>query len=317
MSLPRISIVTPCFNAEQFLEETINSVLSQNYPDLQYIIVDGGSKDRSVEIIKKYEKYLDHWISEPDEGQSDAICKGLAFCNGAVFNWLNSDDTYRSNALRTVGEFFLDPATKVLAARSRLFGLGIDRISPGTDIYPGNIERTIGRARIDQPETFMRLKRIVCIGGPKRELHFAMDKELWIRYLICFGLDGIRSSSDVLVNFRYHQTSKTISQRNGFEEEDNILSRTILSLTSRDIDKARINLTDHKPPKLDILKIKEQWCLHRYEIAYAQRNWDRMNYWRRLVLEYQTSFTTLQTLLNLEIRRSIFCLSSNLSIYTA
>lgn len=88
----KISIVTPSFNQGEYLEETIDSVLSQKYPNLEYIIMDGGSKDNSVDIIKKYEKYLTYWESKPDRGQSHAINKGLKKCNGEIFNWLCSDD---------------------------------------------------------------------------------------------------------------------------------------------------------------------------------------------------------------------------------
>src|SRR5687767_11548136 len=88
---PRITIVTPSFNQAQFLEETIRSVLLQGYPNLEYIIIDGGSTDKSVDIIKKYEQWLAYWVSEPDRGQSDAINKGFEKATGEVFAWINSD----------------------------------------------------------------------------------------------------------------------------------------------------------------------------------------------------------------------------------
>src|SRR5262245_29806610 len=89
---PRISIVTPSYNQGRFLEETIRSVLLQGYPDLEYIVIDGGSADDSVEIIRKYERWLSFWVSERDRGQVDAINKGLRRCSGVLRNWLNSDD---------------------------------------------------------------------------------------------------------------------------------------------------------------------------------------------------------------------------------
>jgi glycosyltransferase involved in cell wall biosynthesis len=102
MSLPKISIVTPSFNQGEFLEATIRSVLSQNYPNLEYIIIDGGSTDGSVEIIKKYEKSIHYWISEPDQGQYDAINRGFSRATGEILAWLNSDDMYFPWAFRTV-----------------------------------------------------------------------------------------------------------------------------------------------------------------------------------------------------------------------
>ena len=99
---PKISIVTPNYNYGQFIEETIRSVLLQGYPNLEYIIIDGGSTDNSVEIIKKYEKRLTYWVSEPDRGQAHAINKGLEMATGEWFNWINSDDLLMSHALKTL-----------------------------------------------------------------------------------------------------------------------------------------------------------------------------------------------------------------------
>ena len=91
-SWPAISIVTPSYNQAAFLEATIQSILSQNYPRLQYLVIDGGSTEGSIDIIRKYAASLDYWVSEKDRGQSHAINKGLARCTGEIFNWINSDD---------------------------------------------------------------------------------------------------------------------------------------------------------------------------------------------------------------------------------
>lgn len=105
--LPLISIVTPSYNYGQFIEETIRSVLLQGYPNLEYIIIDGGSTDETVNIIKKYEKYFNYWVSEPDKGQTDAINKGYQHCTGEIFAWLNADDTYStSTTLQSVAELY-------------------------------------------------------------------------------------------------------------------------------------------------------------------------------------------------------------------
>jgi glycosyltransferase involved in cell wall biosynthesis len=101
---PRISIVTPSYNQGQFIEETIRSVLLQGYPDLEYIIIDGGSTDQSVEIIRKYEPWLTYWVSERDRGQAHAINKGFSMATGEYNNWINSDDSLRPYALRTIAE---------------------------------------------------------------------------------------------------------------------------------------------------------------------------------------------------------------------
>src|SRR5881394_195745 len=103
---PKISIVTPSFNQGQFLEETILSVLDQNYPDLEYVVIDGGSTDGSADIIRRYASRLSSWCSERDEGQSHAIAKGFARCSGEILGWLNSDDVLLPGALAEVAAYF-------------------------------------------------------------------------------------------------------------------------------------------------------------------------------------------------------------------
>lgn len=105
---PRVSIVTPSYNQGQFIEETIRSVLLQGYPNLEYIIIDGGSTDGTVDIIRKYEKWLAYWVSEPDRGQSHAINKGLKISTGKLFNWQNADDVLAPGALRVTASAMID-----------------------------------------------------------------------------------------------------------------------------------------------------------------------------------------------------------------
>src|SRR5712664_2616221 len=105
---PRISIVTPSFNQASYLEAALKSVLDQNYPNLEYIVVDGGSTDGSVEIIQRYADRLTYWVSQPDRGQMDALNKGFRRTTGEIMAWLNSDDMLCSWALQTVGHIFQD-----------------------------------------------------------------------------------------------------------------------------------------------------------------------------------------------------------------
>jgi glycosyltransferase involved in cell wall biosynthesis len=106
MYFPKISIVTPSYNQGEYIEDTIKSIIEQNYPNLEYIIVDGGSTDNSVEIIKKYEKHLTWWCTEKDKGHGDALNKGFSRCTGEIMAWLNSDDKYFPWTLHTVAEIF-------------------------------------------------------------------------------------------------------------------------------------------------------------------------------------------------------------------
>lgn len=218
--LPKISIVTPSYNQGQFIEQTIESVLSQGYPNLEYIIIDGGSHDNSVEIIRKYEKHLHFWVSEPDGGQTDAINKGIQHASGEVFNWLNSDDYLAQEALYTIGKSFLEPQVKMFIGKSQVFK-GDQNImtTRGADIYPGNLAKTIGRARIDQPESYFRMSCIRELYPLNENLNYLMDRDLWIRFLTRFGLDGIHQSDQILVHFRLHEASKTVSQQSEFNKE--------------------------------------------------------------------------------------------------
>ena len=131
-TLPKISIITPSFNQGPFLEETILSVLQQGYPNLEYIIIDGGSTDESVGIIKRYQDRLHYWVSEKDSGQSEALNKGLRRATGDIIGWLCSDDLYLPGTFEKVVRIFEQhPAAGMLHGRSILFGKGKKELIKG------------------------------------------------------------------------------------------------------------------------------------------------------------------------------------------
>ena len=217
---PKISIVTPSFNQGEFLEATIESVLSQNYPNLEYIIIDGGSRDGSVAIIKKYEKHLAYWVSESDRGQSHAINKGFAMATGDVLAYLNSDDLYEPDALRLVGKAFAGDENRMWVAGSGRYIDSADRLlyvlEPQTPATLG--EYLAVRGGMAQPSSFWRKSLWENTGGALREhLHYCMDEDLWIR----FALAGARPHvlPDILSVRRIHDQAKTSTNQLGFARD--------------------------------------------------------------------------------------------------
>jgi glycosyltransferase involved in cell wall biosynthesis len=228
-----VSIITPSYNQAQFIEETINSVLANQEANVEYIIIDGGSSDDSVSVIKKHEEAIDYWVSEKDHGQSHAINKGLKKATGNIINWLNSDDYYELDALKKV-EMLFEIGTTGVGGKSRLFNSrGTIKMSKGTDVYLNNLAKTMGWARIDQPETFFSKVAWDKVGLLNENLHYCMDREWWIRYLYHFGLDGFKKSDCTLVNFRIHDDSKTTTSQPGFFREHHSIFHIIGGIADR------------------------------------------------------------------------------------
>ncbi|MCU0446147.1 MAG: glycosyltransferase [Microscillaceae bacterium] len=222
MEYPKITIITPSFNQGIYIEECILSVLGQNYPNLEYFIIDGASTDHTVEIIQKYASKIDYWVSKPDAGQSDAINKGLRRASGEIINWLNADDIYEPDALWKIARAFQDSTVQVVSGRCKILPIKPNQVShysDGTDIYPHNLAKTIGWARTDQPATFYRAEAVRKMNELDIELHYLMDRDWWVKYLLHFGLNHIVKIPDVLVNFRLHPASKTITSPKQFHQD--------------------------------------------------------------------------------------------------
>jgi glycosyltransferase involved in cell wall biosynthesis len=205
-SWPRISVITPSLNQGQFLEQTIRSVLLQGYPDLEYIVIDGGSKDGSVEIIKRYEQWLAYWVSESDRGQSHAINKGLAKATAHIVAWLNSDDFYLPGTLKIIAE------QAILYPNAGAWAGGGRQIDPETGkqlwerLPPALTHNEIlnwNRYYLPQPSCFLN-RRVL---GEKLYLneryHMQMDFDLWLR--ISKEFEMIPINKILSVNYRHRQ----------------------------------------------------------------------------------------------------------------
>ena len=185
---PRVSIITPVYNGAAFLEESIRSVLLQGYPDLEYIVIDGGSHDGSVEIIRKYSPWLAFWGSEPDRGQSHAINKGLAKATGFYFNWHNADDILLPGSLRdTVMGFQTHPDASYIS-RFHLKMNEHHQVTRKTTAPPaGPLDKVrclVATAPGFQPGGLMRLDWARAEGGVDEQLECAMDEDLMLKLLL-------------------------------------------------------------------------------------------------------------------------------------
>jgi glycosyltransferase involved in cell wall biosynthesis len=213
----RLSIITPSYNHAAFITRTIESVLGQGYPDLEYIVVDGGSTDGTVDILKGYGDRL-IWTSEPDRGQSDAINKGLHRATGDVVAFLNSDDTYTPGALGRVGAFFTaHPETMWAYGKCRIIDERDREIRRPITWYKNVLLRRYSYRKllaenfISQPSTFWRRSLHEEIGYLNEDEHYVMDYEFWLRA-------GARHPAGVidgyLANFRMYDESKSGSLQN-------------------------------------------------------------------------------------------------------
>jgi glycosyltransferase involved in cell wall biosynthesis len=231
-SYPKISIVTPCFNSEKYLEETIQSVLQQNYPNLEYIIIDGGSTDNSVEIIKKYQDKLTYWISEKDNGMYDALQKGFIKSSGEIMAWINADDLYHKKSFFIISELF-DNFSQI----NWLVGAMTTFDEDGRCVFVEQSKRfikydfLIGNYKWLQQESCFWRRTLWEKAGSymNTSLRYAGDFDLWLRF---FKFETLYVTNSLIGGFRARSHNQL-----SLEGMDNYLYEINTILTNMTIDK--------------------------------------------------------------------------------
>ena len=213
---PLVSIVTPSFNQAQFLEQTIRSVLEQNYSSLEYLVVDGGSTDGSIDIIRNYAGDLAWWVSEPDQGQGDAIRKGLARAGGKYIAWINSDDYYLPGAIeQAVAALEANPDWGLVYGNVLAVNETGEKINL-LEYQPYQLEDLMQFQIIGQPAVFMRREVYEQAGGISGSYHYLLDHHLWLRMAALAPMGYIPRTWAVA---RFHQAAKNTAMAARFASE--------------------------------------------------------------------------------------------------
>ena len=209
MKKPLISIVTPSFNQAHFIEATIRSVLEQDYPAVEYIIMDGGSRDGSVDIIRNYADRLASWVSENDNGQTDALNKGFARAKGEILAWINSDDTYEPGALAAAAQYLIEhPQIGMVYADTNFIDQSGQKIGRFPAAQTDYRRLRQGYVHIPQQSSFFRADLWRQVGPLDQDFYFAMDYDLWVRLAKLAPLAYLPGQT--WANFRLHTSGKTV-----------------------------------------------------------------------------------------------------------
>lgn len=213
---PKISIVTVSYNQAEFIEDNIKSVIDQQYPNVEHIIIDAGSTDATVEILKKYDSYL-NWTSEPDNGQSDGLNKGFRKATGDIIGWINSDDNLAPGSLQKVADFFQKNPDEIALVGDQAI---IDEYGDILRVIKSreyDFDYLLNHARgITQNSTFFKREVFDKIGYLDEALHYAMDRDLFIRIASIKNMPYI---SETLAEFRIQPNAKTAEGSHKFAKE--------------------------------------------------------------------------------------------------
>lgn len=211
-----VSIITPSFNQAAYLEQTMQSVLEQDYPRIEYLVVDGASTDNSVDIIRKYESKLAWWVSEKDKGQADAINKGFARATGEIIAWLNSDDYYLAGTVSAAVKIFAERPEVALVYGNMLAVDEHGKTFNTLNYKQLTLEDLLCFQIIGQPAVFMRRSALQTAGGLDPTFHFLLDHHLWIRLAQQGKILHVDQTWSVA---RYHAEAKNIAKAAEFGRE--------------------------------------------------------------------------------------------------
>lgn len=232
---PKISIVTPSYEQAEFIEETIRSVILQNYPNIEYIIIDGGSRDGTVDILNKYSDFINCWVSEKDDGQSHAIIKGFEIASGSIYNWINSDDILHDKGLYYIAKAFIEnPGINFVHGKNGI----VDITSSLTGCMPhpkDNLQlRYLYEMPYGQQACFFSSDLYKKVGGIKKDLRFSMDYELYVKMHLMHSRS--LQIDQLIGSFRIHPKTKTSNLEEVMYRENGNVFLTMLKSIGRNDD---------------------------------------------------------------------------------
>jgi len=254
--LPRITVVTPSYNQGQFIERTLDSVLSQGYPNLEFIVMDGGSTDNSVEVIKKHEKHLTYWVSKKDRGQSHAINMGLARSTGDLLTWLNSDDWYTPGALAKFASAHREhPTAGMLVGTGEIVDLQnkiIYHKAPSQDITLDSLFLWLQGGNFMQPSSMFTREAWETCGNLDEEEHIIFDLDYWLRI--------------AKAGFTFHVMPDLLSQAQGHPDAKTTAFETLMNM------EAALVIAKHGGANV----VKKRMAEMANKLAWYERNYETL-----------------------------------------